>query len=97
MLEVPKSQIKSDAYNMPQVLQAQGESDIGMDAALRGISPESARTATEHQRVQRNANLRMLLGSKIDAWAEKKFWRLRYRSYYKNFKPTDEKNIYLNG
>ena len=96
LMEVPKAQIKSDSFQMGALLVQQGESDVGVDDALRGISPGSARTATEHQRVQKNANLRLLLGSRIDGWAEKKFWRLWYRSYYENFKRDDKKNIYLN-
>lgn len=96
MMEVPKAGIKSDAFAMPNIMRNQGETDIGIDAALRGVSPDASRTATEHQRVQKNANLRMLLGSKIDSRAEKKFWRQWYRSYYDNFSMEDEKNIYLN-
>lgn len=59
MLEVPKSSIKSDAYNMPEILRQQAERAAGIDNAMMGIHPDTVRTQGEHQRVQENANLRM--------------------------------------
>ena len=96
MMEVPKSNIKTDAYNMPGILRGQGERATGMDNAMMGIHPDTVRTQGEHQRVQENANMRISLGFRVDDWAEKKFVRLWDRCYDEFFAPSDEKNIYLN-
>ena len=53
-------------------------------------------TATENQRVQKNANLRLILGNKINQRGEKMFWELWYRSYKIYFPANGEKNIKLN-
>lgn len=96
IMEVPKARIKSDSYQMPDILRQEGQRATGVDEAQLGISPESGRTATENQRVQRNANLRMVLSSKVDSWAEKRKARIWDRLYCQYFKPTEEKNIFLN-
>lgn len=85
MLEVPRGSIKSDAFNMPQVVKQQGFLDIGLDERSLGISGETPITATENQRVQANANLRQLLGLKRRARAEKLFWEVWYESYQECF------------
>jgi len=96
IVEVPKSQVKTDAYNMPEILRSQAERASGMDNAMMGIHPDTVRTQGEHQRIQENANVRMSLGFRVDDWAEKKFVRLWDRFYEEFFSPDDEKNIYLN-
>lgn len=85
MLEVPRGNIKSDSFNMPNVVKQQGFMDIGMDERSLWISGESAITATENQRVQANANLRQLLGLKRRARSEELFWELWYESYQECF------------
>lgn len=97
MMEAPKSGIKNDAQNMPWVMQQQGMLDIGIDARTMWVTPEGVISATENQRVQNNANLRMMLGIKLYNRAEKKFWTILWdRVYQQYFKLTDEKNIYIN-
>lgn len=97
MKEAPRSQIKQDAYNMPSILQSQGQSDIGLDERTMWSSPDSSLSATENQRVQKNANLRLLLGMKVNNRAEKKFRDILWlRLYQQYFKRNDKKNIYIN-
>lgn len=97
MMEVQKAQVKTDAYNMPSILQQQGTLDIGMDERTMGSSGWSNISATENQRVQKNANLRLLLGMNVNNRAEKDFWDILWlRLYQQFFKYTDKKNIYIN-
>ena len=97
MLEAPKPQVKSDAYNMPGILQQQGMLDIGIDQRTMGVTPEGVISATENQRVQNNANLRMMLGVKLYNEAEAEFYEILWRRPYKQyFKLTDKKNIIVN-
>jgi len=92
---VDRGNIKSDAFNMPNVIKQQASSDIWLDERSLWISPNSSLSATENQRVQKNANIKLLLNSKINQWWEKAFWRLWLRSYFEFFKFKDEKNIKL--
>jgi len=97
MVEANKSRVKPDAYNMPDILERQWFSDIGIDEASLWFSPTSARTATEHQRVQQNANLRLELWNRINKIAEKKFRKvLRYRMYVQYFNSKSMKIVYIN-
>lgn len=97
MVEAPRSQVKQDAYNMPSVLQSQGTMDIGMDERTMGVTSWAQISATENQRVQKNANLRLMLGIKVNNRAEKKFRDLLWlRVYQQFFKRNDKKNIYIN-
>lgn len=97
MIEAPKSAVKADAWNMPWIMQQQGMLDIGIDSRTMGVTPEGVISATENQRVQNNANLRMLLGIKLYNEAEREFWEILWRKQYKlYFKLTDEKNIIIN-
>lgn len=41
MMEVQKSPVKPDAWNMPQILMQQADRDISMDDATRGVSAEA--------------------------------------------------------
>ena len=94
--EVDKSRIKSDAYNMAEIIRQQWSEDIGIDERTMWVSTQTWVTATENQRAQKNANVRLLLGNKINQWGEKQFWRDWLRQYYKNFDNNSEKNIKLN-
>lgn len=97
MVEAPRSQVKQDAYNMPNVLSSQGMTDIGLDARTMGSSEWAQISATENQRVQKNANLRLMLGVRVNNRAEKLFWDILWlRPYQEFFKRNDKKNIYIN-
>lgn len=97
MIEAQKSAIKSDAINMPSILQSQGTLDIGMDERTLWVSAWANISATENQRVQKNANLRLMLGMNVNNRAEKKFRDILWlRLYQQYFKRNDKKNIYIN-
>ena len=93
---VEKGSIKQDAYNMPNVIGQQATSDIWLDERSLWISPAASLSATENQRVQKNANIKLILNNTINQWWEKAFWKLWLRAYYEFFDFTDEKNIKLN-
>ena len=94
--EVRKSQVKNDSIQIPQLIQQQSHADLWLDARSLWVWWWKNITATENQRVQQNANIRLLLGNKINQWWEKDFWKLWFRAYKEYFKPTDKKNILLN-
>jgi hypothetical protein len=54
---------------------------------------EQQRTLGEQEIVQANANLRYMLGSKINAWGERRFWKLWYRLYRQNLGGAEKKII----
>lgn len=97
MVEAQKGTVSQDSYNMPSLLSSQWQLDIGLDARTMGATGWAVITATENQRVQSNANLRLMLGINIDNRAEKKFRDILWlRPYQQFFKWTDKKNIYIN-
>lgn len=69
------------------------EISTGASKNSQGVMSEQQRTLGEQEIVQANANLRYLLGSKINAWGERRFWKLWYRLYKQNFPGTDKKII----
>ena len=85
MLEVPRGNIKSDAFNMPNVVKQQWFLELGLDERSLWVSGETPITATENQRVQANANLRQILGLKRRARSEALFRKLWYESYQECF------------
>lgn len=85
IMEVQKSQVKPDAYNMPNILQQQASLDMGIDPLTMWVQWAANMTATQAQTIQKNANLRTVLWSKIDGWAEKEFREMRYSFYQINF------------
>ena len=86
MVEARSQRINPDAYQLPNILQNQLQLDMGMDLQGLGVGGQSNITATENQRVQKNANLKLIMNTRITMWAEKKFWGLWLRSYKANFK-----------
>ena len=96
IVEVAKSRVKGDALNMPEIIRNQWSEDTGIDSRTLWVSNQSGVTATENQRTQKNANIKLLLGNKINQWGEKDFWRDWMRRYFEYFEMSDEKNIKLN-
>jgi len=96
ILPVNRWQIKQDNYNMTWILQNDSYLAVGIDSQGLWISGEQNITATENQRVQKNANIKLILWNRINQWWEKAFWSLWYRAYKAFFKWSDEKNIRLN-
>ena len=89
-MEVQRSYIKQDAYNMPQVLQQQASLDMWIDPNTLWVSGANNMTATQNQTIQKNSNLRMILWSKVDGWAEKEFREMWYAFYQVNFKNKEK-------
>lgn len=83
----------NESLNNEASLDADIEIATGSSKNAQGVMSEQQRTLGEQEIVQANANLRYALGSKINAWGERRFWRLWYRLYQQNFKPTDKKII----
>lgn len=96
MQEVLKWSVKQDSFNMPDALRNEALLGIGMDNQTLGVQGDSNITATENQRVQGNANLRLTLGIKRDNYAEKEFWMRWYKFYLFYFNDNKEKNFALN-
>jgi hypothetical protein len=48
------------------------------------------------QQAQANANIRFILGSRVNAWGEVAFWKLCYRTYIEFFSESEEKVIEVN-
>jgi len=84
-----------ESLNNEQSLDADIEISTGASKNTQGVMSEQQRTLGEQEIVQANANLRYLLGSKINAWGERRFWKLWYRLYQQNFPGTDKKIIRL--
>lgn len=82
-----------ESLNNEYALDADIEISTGASKNAQGVMSEQQRTLGEQEIVQANANLRYALGSKINAWGERRFWKLWYRLYQQNFAGTDKKII----
>jgi len=96
ILEVPKSQVRWDVQAVQQMLQQQSTLDIGIDERSMWISPDQNATATENQRVQKNANIRQMLNTRVKMRGLKSLWNDWYKRYYENFNRSSKKNIIIN-
>lgn len=83
----------SESLTNEAALDADIEIAAGAGKNQQGVMSEQSRTLGEQEMIQANANLRYALGSKINAWGERRFWRLWYRLYQQNLKNTDKKII----
>lgn len=82
-----------NSLNNEQSLDSDIEVSTGTDKNAQGVLSDQQRTLGEVQQTQANANLRYLLGSKINAWGEKRFWKLWYRLYKQNFQEAEVKVV----
>ena len=82
-----------ESLNNEQALDADIEVSTGSSKNSMGVLSEQQRTLGEQEITQANANLRYILGSKINSWGETRFWKLWYRQYQQNFPGTSEKII----
>lgn len=94
--EIPRQRIDGDVFSMMSQIKQQAQSDIGLDERSLGIWGDKNITATENQRIQKNANLKQVLQTRIKQRWRKDFWRSRYRAYYENFKRNSVKSITVN-
>lgn len=92
----PLTPISPDVYNLPNILEQQMQSDIGLSEQTRGIDDGTAKTATEVSTDQANQNISLLLGTKINSRWEKQFWKLWYLSYEFYFPAGKKKSIDIN-
>lgn len=74
-----------ETINEEQALDRDVQIATGMDQTTQGVTSDTQTTLGEINRVANNANQRFLLGSKINTWGEKRFWKLWYRMYRQNF------------
>lgn len=96
VVEIPRSRPDQDVAMVAQQIKQQASLDISIDERSLGISGWANITATENQRIQKNANLKQILNTRVKYNTWKRFWKDWYRRYYENFKRTDEKNIIIN-
>lgn len=69
----------------------------GADERQAGVMSRAGATATETQQTQANANLRFILGSRINSWGEKQFVKLWMREYHRAFKGIGTKIVRVTG
>jgi len=94
--ELPKWNITQQAFEFPNVLDNIVVQDTWMDERTMWVSAWPQITRAESERVQTNANIRLLLGANFDIEAEKEFYRtLRYREYVENKKYVKNKFVEL--
>lgn len=94
--ELPKWNITQQAFEFPNVLDNIVVQDTGMDERTMWVSAWPQITRAESERVQTNANIRLLLGANFDLEAEKEFYRtLRYREYVENRRYVKKKFVEL--
>jgi len=84
---------QTETLNDEQSFDRDVEISTGTDETVKGVRSEDQRTLGEVQQVQANANIRFLLGSKINAWGEKMFWKLWLRMYRQYMTGEQEKTI----
>lgn len=94
--ELPKANITQQAFEFPNVLDNIVVQDTGMDERTMWVSAWPQITRAESERVQINANIRLLLWANFDIEAEKEFYRtLRYREYVENKRYVKNKFVEL--
>lgn len=84
---------QGEILNDEQSLDRDVEISTGADKVTQGVMASQDRTLGEVEQVQANANLRFMLGSRINAWGEKRFWKLWLRQYRGNLIDSDKKTI----
>jgi hypothetical protein len=67
-IEIPRSQIKADTFNMMNAIDNEAKLDVSLDQMQQGLLANKEITATEAQVSQANANVIGLLNNKINSW-----------------------------
>ena len=92
--EIPKPAMNPAAFEFWNQLEGIAMQDTSMDERTMGVSAWPQITRAESERVQQNANIRLLLWTNFDVTAEKEFYKnLRYREYVENKKYVKNKFI----
>lgn len=85
-----------DGYNLKNMIDQKATKEIWFDEQSIWVYARTI-TATQSQLLQANQNVRLSTIFKVFLRWEKRYWDvLWYRSYQKNFKMSNEKNIVLN-
>jgi len=96
VLPLNKQSLKQgEILNDEQSMAADIEAAVGTDKITQGVLSDQSRTLGEVQQTMANANLRFILGTRINSWGEKRFWKLWYRSYRQNLSASEKKVIRL--
>jgi len=96
IMEVPRSNIKTDTIEWLSMLDKETQLDTWLDMQQLGIRWDRSITASESQTIQANANIKNILKNRINAWWDKDFWKEWYKGYQENLSNADEKFITLN-
>lgn len=91
---LPKEQTTNQSFNVGSQLQFQNSLSTGIDANTLWVGGQAGQTATEAQIIQKNANLRFGLWTKVMKWGQEHFWKTYLRFYLLNLSPRTEKFIY---
>jgi len=91
IMTVPKENPTSLPFNMESSLRELTQLSTGINANTMWIGGMQNMTAAESQSIQKNANLRFILWTKVGLWWEKTFWKLWYRSYIYNLSWSKKK------
>lgn len=97
MMPVQHDNNTSGTFAQEQSLDAEAQIATGADQMQSGVMSSQNRTLGEVQQVTANAQTRYMLGSRVNAWGEKKFWTLWYRLYRQYFTEGQKKVIRLQG
>lgn len=92
ILPIKKDVNNANTLNQEQSLDAEANISTGADSMQAGVLSAQDRSATEVQQVSLNASTRFLLGFRVNAWGEKKFWQLWYR-LYRQFLSRSQKKV----
>jgi hypothetical protein len=98
IVEVPRSNIHSDANWVLETLQGAGQRATATPDLQQGAVGQSKRTATELNLVDKKVDTRYSLSAKIFGWSEKRFWQQWYFLYKEYFQDgIDEKVLRITG
>ena len=91
LMQVPKENPTALPFNIEQKLDSVEQISTGINLNTLWVWWDRNQTATETQTIQKNANLRFILWTKVWLWWEKDFWKMWYRSYIYNLSWTSKK------
>ena len=86
-----------DTINAEDRLEIQAQKSTGTNEIVQGQRPDTQAPLGVEQMIQANASLKFILGTRFNAWGDKRFWRLWYRLYQQNFTAGMKKMIRIQG
>lgn len=98
IVEVPRSQIKSDVNWILQTLDSGAQRATATPDIQQGQQSSKTQTATETSLIDQKVDTRYSLSAKVFGWSEKRFWQQWYFLYKEFFAPEiDEKMLRISG